>query len=123
MKKYKLSNRYLDKCMGEIEHNCLLYGHFSGLELNKFCQNPKHLYAIHLLDASGDIRMVKPDNSEIPTVIFLESKGLLRSYTKYEKTVSSIKGFIVGAISTTVIPYLFEILTNQLPLWLSTLTK
>ena len=114
MKKYKLSNRYLDKCMGEIEHNCLLYGHFSGLELNKFCQNPKHLYAIYLLDASGDIRMVKPDNSEFPTVIFLENKGFLRSYTNREKLVSSVKGFIAGVISGVLVTVCSQFILNHI---------
>lgn len=123
MKKYKISTRYLDKCISEIECNCLLYGSFNGIELLKFCENQKRLYAAHLLEASGDIRMVKPDNSDIPSVIFLENKGLLRSYTKYEKSVSSVKGFIVGVISTTVIPYLFNMIASQLPQLLSTLIK
>ena len=114
MKKYKLSNRYLDKCMGEIEHNCLLYGHFSGLELNKFCQNPKHLYAIHILDASGDIRMVKPDNSESPTIIFLENKGFLRSYTQREKLFSAVGGYIAGVISGILVTVGSQLLLNHL---------
>lgn len=116
MKKYHVSSGYIDRTIKTIETNCFLNADcaFSGAELLRFCTKPKNLYALHLLEASGEIRMLKSDASEYPYAVFLENKGLLHSYTKWEKTASTIKGFIAGVVSTTIIPYLFQLLVTSL---------
>lgn len=116
MKKYRTSSIYLDKCMRTIEQNCLMNptGSFHGADLLDFCSKPKNVYALHLLAASGDIKMLISDNTDIPSAVWLESKGLLRSYTKAEKIKCSIFGFIAGICSTTVIPYFIQYFFNKL---------
>lgn len=101
MKKYHVSSGYIDRTIKTIETNCFLNADcaFSGAELLRFCTKPKNLYALHLLEASGEIRMLKSDASEYPYAVFLENKGLLHSYTKWKKCVSGIKGFIAGLLS------------------------
>lgn len=122
MKKYKISSRYLDKCIGIIESNC--YSHpseaFTGDTLEQFCSKPKNIQAIRLLQAAHEIRTFIPNNAKLPSAIWLEDKGILHSYAKIEKRKSAIKGFIAGVmttvISTTILPYLFNLITSQLAL-------
>lgn len=115
MKKYLVTSIYLDRCIKTIEKNCFTNpnGAFTGKALSEFCSNPKKLYALHLLEASGEIRMAITDRSEIPSVVWLESKGMLHSYTKWGKIVSAVLGFIAGVLSTTVIPYVFQLMLSQ----------
>lgn len=115
MKKYFVTSIYLDRCIKTIEQNCFTNpnGAFMGEELSKFCSTPKKLYALHLLEASGEIRMTISDSSEIPSIVWLENKGMLHSYTKWVKIVSAVFGFIAGVLSTTVIPYVFQLMLPQ----------
>jgi hypothetical protein len=117
MKKYHVSSGYIDRAIKIIEVNCFsnMDGSFCGAELQKFCKNPKNLYTLNLLEASGEIRMAKTNNSEMPYAVWLENKGMLHAYTKWEKRIASIKGFLAGVLSTTIIPYIFELLVTQLP--------
>lgn len=114
MKKYKLSSSYIDRTMNKIEYHCLsdMNETFCGPELSKFCSKPKNVYAIRLLEASGEIRTIKADNSEIPSAIFLENKGVLHSYTKAEKIKSSINGFFVGLFSGIIATVGSELLVH-----------
>ena len=116
MKKYFITSIYLDRCIKTIEQHCFMNPNssFHGEALSAFCSKPKNLYALHLLAASGEIRMDISDRSEIPSVVWLENKGMLHSYTKWQKIKSAILGFIAGVFSTTVIPYLFQLLVNTL---------
>lgn len=112
MKKHLVTSIYLDRCIKTIEQNCFTNpsGAFVGESLSEFCSNCKKLYALHLLEASGEIRMLISSNSEIPSVVWLENKGMLHSYTKWAKIISAVFGFIAGVISTTVIPYVFQLI-------------
>lgn len=125
MKKYHVSSGYTDRLINKIEIGCFSNpnGTFCGSELSKLCLKPKNLYALHLLEASGEIRMSIPNNSEIPCAIWLENKGMLHSYTKYQSSISAIKGFLSGVVAgvlTTIIAevvlfYLIPLLANTLP--------
>lgn len=116
MKKYRLTEAYLDKCVSIIEQSCFdnFNNAFTGDSLAKFCSDPKHLYALHVLAASGEVRLSSCDNFDIPAVVWLENKGMLRSYTKHKKLIAGIKGFLLGIatafITNTLLPYLFNIL-------------
>ncbi|MBD5456328.1 MAG: hypothetical protein HDR23_07630 [Lachnospiraceae bacterium] len=124
MKRYKVSSRYLDKCISTIELNCYNHpsGAFTGDALKQFCSKPKNIQAIRLLEATHEIKTFIPNNSVTPEIIWLNDKGILHSYEKTEKRMSAIKGFIAGVmttlISTTILPYLFNLLTSQLIIWL-----
>ena len=117
LKKYTVSKRYLDKCINIIQFHCYSNGNtFTGDELQSFCEKPKNLLAIHLLEAMHEIRTSTPDGSSIPLAIWLEDAGVLHSYAKREKCIAAIKGFILGIISTiistTLFPYLFNLLVQ-----------
>ena len=125
MKLHKIHPHYLDKCMAIITEHCFSNPQqaFYGEELQQFCYKSKNVYALHHLASRDELRLVIPNNSNIPTAVFLEKKGVLHSYVRRESRSSAIKGFVIGVISTTVIPYLFNQLVIQLPHWLSILTK
>lgn len=116
MKKYKISSRYLDKCIRRIEYGCCNNPTqaFTGESLAEFCSNPKNIQALRLLEAADEIRTASADGGTRPGAVWLESKGILHSYTKSEKRKSAIKGFIAGAastaIATVIFPYLFDLL-------------
>ena len=115
MKKYYVSSGYIDRLIKKIEIGCFSNptGTLSGVELLKLCLKPKNLYALHLLEASGEIRMSKTNNSEIPNAVWLENKGMLHSYTKWEKFKSGFWGFVIGVFSTTIVPYAFQWFLNR----------
>lgn len=120
MKKYKISSRYLDKCIRIIEDNCYNtpLQAFTGNALAEFCSKPKNVQALRLLEAAHEITATTPDGAPHPAVVWLDDKGVLHFYTKREKRISAIKGFIAGVvstiISTTLFPYLFHLLISPL---------
>lgn len=118
MKKYKISPRYLDKCISTIEDNCYNtpLRAFTGDALAEFCSKPKNVQALRLLEAAHEITATTPDGAPHPAIVRLDDKGVLHSYTKREKRISAIKGFIAGVISTIIstalFPYLFNLLVS-----------
>ena len=118
MKKYKISSRYLDKCISTIENNCYSTSLqvFTGNALSEFCSKPKIVQALRLLEAAHEITTTTPDGAMHPAIVRLDDKGVLHFYTKREKRLSAIKGFIAGVVSTVIstvlFPYLFNLLTN-----------
>ncbi len=118
MKKYKISSRYLDKCISTIENNCYSTSLqvFTGNALSEFCSKPKNVQALRLLEAAHEITTTTPDGAMHPAIVRLDDKGVLHFYTKREKRLSAIKGFIAGVVSTVIstvlFPYLFNLLTN-----------
>lgn len=124
MKKYKITERYLDKCMEIITEHCFSNPQqaFFGEELQKFCSDSKNIYALHYLASMDELRLVLTDESTIPTVVYLEKKGILHSYVRREKRYSAIKGFIVGVVATIftglILPILANTATTLLTQWL-----
>ena len=118
MKKYKISSRYLDKCIRTIEDNCYNtpLQAFTGNPLAEFYSKPKNVQALRLLEAAHEITTTTPDGAMHPAIVWLDDKGVLHFYTKREKRLSVIKGFIAGVVSTVIstvlFPYLFNLLTN-----------
>ena len=118
MKKYKISSHYLDKCISTIEDNCYNtpLQAFTGDALAEFCRKPKNVQALRLLEAAHEIIATTPDGAPHPAIVRLDDKGILHFYTKREKRISAIKGFIAGIVSTIIstvlFPYLFNLLTS-----------
>ena len=114
MRKYHISSRYLDKCIRIIENNCYSSSSecFSGESLQNFCNKPKNLYALKLLEALGEVYLYKADGASVPYTIRLENSGVLHTYNIREKRKSAIKGFVAGVLSallsTYVLPYVFS---------------
>ena len=125
MKIHKIHPHYLDKCMAIITEHCFSNPQqaFTGEELEKFCSKSKNVYALQHLASMDEVRLIIPNNSTIPVAVFLEKAGVLHSYVRRENRSSALMGFVLGVISTTVIPYLFNQLVTQLPQWLSLFAK
>ena len=124
MKIHKIHPHYLDKCMFIITEHCFNNPQqaFYGEELQKFCTNPQNVYALHHLASMDELRLVIPDNSTIPSTVFLEKKGILHSYVRREKRYSAVNGFITGVLATIftglILPILANTATALLTQWL-----
>lgn len=111
MRTYRASNYRMNKCIRIIEDYCEQNNctSFYGKELEQLCSNRKNLLALRSLEAAEEIRTSTMDGSRIPSVIWLENKGILHFYTRYEKRKSSVLGFIAGVASTLICTNFYNI--------------